>query len=248
MTCDETRIEAFLGGEMSDAEERAFDEHLLTCESCWSAVQEDRAGRLALERLRVPAPIGMADRVTASIDLAGRQPPRDGAASGRHGRSRRRVHVPGSSAGGRIVIATAVVVAVVAAVVGSTLGWVLDDHSATDPPQIAKVVAMTPPKIANSPALRRGEHFDFAGQSLTVRSYRVDGVTTLVATSAKPFPMPATSHLVAGSSPTAWMGTDDKLSMYGVNRPVRAGRESMFLVAAMPMTRLPQVAAQLHLI
>ena len=62
----------------------------------------------------------------------------------------------------------------------------------------------------------------------------------------KPLPMPATSHLLAGSSLRAWMATDGTLALYGVNRP--AGQPSMFIVAAMPMAALPQVAAQLRLI
>ena len=107
---------------------------------------------------------------------------------------------------------------------------------------------MMSPKVAGSVALRSGEHFDIDGQSLTVRSYEVEGVVTLVAMSARPFPMPASSHLLAGSSSTAWMATHGVFAMYGVNRPAGSGRESMFLVAAMPMARLPQVAVRLHLI
>ena len=64
------RIVAFLNGQLSEADEQAFDEHLLSCEECWRAVREDRAARLALERLRVPAPPGLADRVTVSVGLA----------------------------------------------------------------------------------------------------------------------------------------------------------------------------------
>ena len=73
MTCDEDRILAFLHGELSDADEQAFDDHLLTCESCWWAVREDRVGRLAIERLQAPAPHGLADRVAFSVDLAGKR-------------------------------------------------------------------------------------------------------------------------------------------------------------------------------
>ena len=60
------------------------------------------------------------------------------------------------------------------------------------------------------------------------------------------FPMPSAAHLLSGSTPKAWMATEGSLSMYGVNR--RAGERSMFLVAAMPMAVLPEVAADLHLI
>jgi hypothetical protein len=42
------------------------------------------------------------------------------------------------------------------------------------------------------------------------------------------------------------MATKGRLSMYGVNR--RGGGESMFVVAAMPMAEMPQMAARLGLI
>jgi Putative zinc-finger len=241
MSCDEDRIAAFLNGELSDADEQSFDEHLVDCESCWSAVQEDRAGHLAVERLQVPAPLGLADRVTASINLAGKrsigEAPVRPVGAGRpldRARYRPRWLVPAA-------------VLVVVAIVGGAIAWTVNQHQVSDPPQIAEVVAMASSASNNTP-LRSGEHFDIDGQSLTVRSYRIEGITTLVATSAHPFPMPASSHLVAGSSPTAWMGTDGKLAMYGVNRPAGNDRKSVFLVAPMPMARLPQVAAQLHLI
>ena len=134
------------------------------------------------------------------------------------------------------------------ALLGGILGWTLQGRPAGDPPQIAKVAAMATPKVADSPALRSGERFEFGGQLLTVRSLRVEGVITVVATSARPFPMPASSHLVAGSTFTAWMATRGALSMYGVNRPAGDTSGSMFLVAPMPMAQLPQVAASLHLI
>jgi putative zinc finger protein len=257
MSCDEHRIEAFLAGGLSDADEQAFDEHLLVCEPCWWAVQEDRAGRLAVDRLRVTAPPGLADRLTAAVDLAGKElGDETGHSRRRTGeRGRRRAGGRGRRAGGRgtdrvrsrTVRRFVAGTALAAVVVAGTLGWVLDEHPAGDPPQIADVAAMASARVANDPALRGGEHFDLGGQSVTVRAYRVGGITTVVATSATPFPMPASSHLVTGSSSTAWMATDGRLAMYGVNR-LAGGRESMFLVAAMPMARLPQVAAQLHLI
>jgi len=247
MACDQERIEAFLHGELSDVEEEVFDEHLLACESCWQAVQEHRAGRQAIERLRVPAPLGLADRIAASIDLASRQPFEDRGSPGHRsqGQHRRSAHRAISHHPRRLITAAAAFVMIA---VGGTLGWVLNHHPASDPPQIARVVAMDTPTVANSAALRAGEHFNFGGQALDVRSYRVQGVTTIVATSTNPFPMPVRSHLVGGSSSTAWMATHGKLAMYGVNQPTGAGGKSMFLVADMPVARLPQVAAQLQLI
>ena len=67
-----------------------------------------------------------------------------------------------------------------------------------------------------------------------------------MATSARPFSVPRSSHVLSGPSPKAWMATKGRLSMYGVNRP--GGKQSMFLVSVMPMAELPEVAAHLGLI
>jgi hypothetical protein len=83
-------------------------------------------------------------------------------------------------------------------------------------------------------------------QEIDVRSYRVDGHLVVVATSARQFPMPSSSHVVAGSSQHAWMASSGSLGMYCVNH--RPGQQSMLLVASMPAAELPQVAAGLHLI
>ena len=104
---------------------------------------------------------------------------------------------------------------------------------------------MTPGSPPTS-ALRAGEHFVIAGQPLMVRAYQLEGTEELVATSARPFPVPPSSHMLAGSSSQAWMATKGRLSMYGVNR--RGRGQSMFLVAAMPMAEMPQMAARLDLI
>lgn len=244
MTCDERQVVAFLNGQLSQAEEQGFDEHLLTCESCWRAVRQDRAGRLALERLRVSGPPGLADRVTISVGLASR-PGADSPDSGRRWPPGRRFRLGfGRGRSGGLLVGAAFGIALVAAL----LSWTLSGSQSSDPPQIASVVSMMTAKTDDSTALRGGEHFDFGGQSVAVRAYRVEGVTTLVATSGRPFPMPASSHLLAGSSSTAWMATRGSLALYGVNRSPGDDRQSMFLVAPMPMARLPQVAAKLHLI
>jgi anti-sigma factor RsiW len=244
VSCDEERLVAFLNGQLSDEDEHAFDEHLLTCDACWRAVREDRDGRRALDRLRQAAPPGLADRVRSSIRLAEAPGHRDARPAGRDRGARRRglPAVPGRPR--RLAVAAAAALALL----GGTLGWVLEHGTGSDPPQIARVVAMMSPGVADQPALRAGEQFDFAGQSLTVRSYRVEGDIVLVATSATPFPVPSRSHMLAGSSPAAWMAAEGAFAMYGVNRPASGGRASMFLVAAMPMAQLPQVAARLHLI
>src|SRR5215472_8954428 len=75
-------LKAFLAGDLSRADARQFDEHLLECETCWRAVREDLASRRAVQLLRRPAPPGLADRVAFAVELAasarpaGRRPAR----------------------------------------------------------------------------------------------------------------------------------------------------------------------------
>jgi anti-sigma factor RsiW len=244
VTCDESRIVAFLNGELSKADEQAFDEHLLICEPCWRAVREDRAARLALERLRVPAPPGLADRVAASVELAARSKSDDMGSQRLRSPGRVLMSRIGRGRRGRILVGALLGLALV----GGLIAWAVTSRQANDPPQISAVVAMMAPKTASTPALRRGEHLVISGQAMRVRAYHVEGATTLVATSDRPFPMPGNSHLVAGSSSGAWMATRGSLALYCVNHKVGDVHMSMFLVADMPMARLPELAARLHLI
>ncbi len=241
MTCPEQPILNFLAGELSPEEERRFDEHLLGCEQCWRAVQADRAARLALEKLRQPAPAGLQGRVALAVGLAASEAPTGPVVLGRDSwpsfiRTTIAPHV-------RLVAAACLIV--VAAAGG--FGWLAASRSpAPEPAQVAAVVAMITPGSAPTTALRAGEHIVIGGQPLVVRAYQLEGTEEIVATSARPFHIPSTSHRLTGSSSRAWMATKGRLSMYGVNRP--AGGESMFLVAAMPMAEMPQMAARLNLI
>lgn len=63
-------LAAFLAGDLSPADARAWDEHLLACEQCWRAAREDRAGRQAAQLPREPPPPGLADRVRFAVELA----------------------------------------------------------------------------------------------------------------------------------------------------------------------------------
>jgi anti-sigma factor RsiW len=247
VTCPEELLVAFLAGELSTGEERRFDEHLLGCEQCWRAVQADRTARLALEQLRQPAPVGLQGRVAASVALAATEAPQGPVLLGRHPvgghlapsllrRAATRPHA-------RLVAAACLLVVVA----GGSFGWIAASRrAAPEPAQVAAVVAMLTPGSAPTTALRAGEHFVIAGQHLVVRAYQLEGTEEIVATSARPFPVPSTSHRLSGSSSQAWMATKGRLSMYGVNR--RGGGESMFVVAAMPMAEMPQMAARLGLI
>jgi Putative zinc-finger len=231
VTCPEERLVAFLAGDLSTGQERDFDQHLLECESCWREVQADQLGRLAIERLREPAPAGLNDRVSLAISLE--RP------LGALHRTRLRQTHPRRAR----YLSTAILLVIAAA--GTVVGLIAVSGS-TDPPQVSAVVAMVTPGAQPTSALLTGERLVINHQQMTVRAYMIHGKEAIVATSMKPLPMPASSHLLAGSSRRAWMATTGNLALYGINRPV--GQASMFVAAAMPMAALPQVATQLHLI
>jgi anti-sigma factor RsiW len=245
--CPEERLVAFLAGELAPEQERSFDEHLLGCEQCWRAVQADRAARLALEQLRQPAPTGLQGRVAASVALAAAEARNGPVVVGRHPISQYRAPSFLRRAATRPHVRLVAAACLLAAVAAGSFGWLAASRrAAPEPAQVAAVVAMMTPGSAPTTALRAGEHLVIAGQHLVVRAYQLEGTEEIVASSARPFPVPSTSHLLSGPSPQAWMATKGHLSMYGVNR--RGPGESMFVVAAMPMAEMPQMAARLGLI
>jgi hypothetical protein len=92
----------------------------------------------------------------------------------------------------------------------------------------------------------RGPEIVTHDQLIALWYYRVEDQPVLVATSDRQFPMPAHPIAMSGSTPSDWMATRGQLGIYCVNKP--AGQRSMLVVAAMPVARLPHVAADLHLI
>ena len=243
MTCSERRV-AFLAGDLGEEEERLFDEHLLACERCWQAVQADRVARLALQQLREPAPTGLSDRVSLAVSVAagGAYVPPSDRRRARPWRSGWFGSLARRPARARFAFAALALLVAVGAV--SWLGF--RGGAPSEPPQVAAVAAMFTQHGRPPAALRAGEHVMVAHQPMMVRAYEMKGAEALVATSAEPFPVPASSHRLSGSSSRAWMATKGRLSMYGVNRS--PGEQSMLLVAAMPMAELPQLAAELDLI
>jgi len=248
MACSEANLLAFLVGDLSPDETRAFDGHLLSCAECWTAVQLDRAGRAAAEQLRVHAPQSLADRVVLAVEIAANEradeySPNEAAnlrlRSAVDERPLRRLRRRKS----RIAIASLAAAAGLA--VGLSLAFV--GGVEPEPAQIAAVVALVPSPGHAVKNTTFSRHLVVGGQRLSVRSYRVDGVVAVVATSPSEFPMPVSAHLLEGSSQDAWMATHGSLAMYCVNRST-TGRDSMLLVAPMPVAELPQIAAHLRLI
>src|SRR5215469_8872989 len=110
-------LAVFLAGDLDSTGARRWDEHLLECEACWRAVQEDRAGRRAAQVLRQPPPPGLADRVAFAVEVAATP---GTAAPGRSGQigparpERRGRHVSWRLAGTGMLAAAAAVALLVA--------------------------------------------------------------------------------------------------------------------------------------
>lgn len=61
--CDEALLIAFLAGDLDDEDAAEVDSHLLVCDLCWRAVEEDRDGRAAAESLRESTPAAVSANV-----------------------------------------------------------------------------------------------------------------------------------------------------------------------------------------
>ncbi len=85
MTCSDDAVARLLAGDLAPGPAAAIDAHLLTCDSCWRAVCDGRAGREAARGLREPAPPELADRIRGAVVAA--------AATGAGARPRRRRYV-----------------------------------------------------------------------------------------------------------------------------------------------------------
>jgi anti-sigma factor RsiW len=248
VTCpEERRLVALVAGELTVEQARALDEHLLSCETCWQAVQEDRAGRLAVDQLRDAPPPGLSDRITAAIELASAQAQGAGATRRDRPRARRQAPVPRRGLVGRRARRALIVAGVsLVALAGSVAGILARSAPPQDPAPVAVVLAMATGQSKVAAQLPRAHRVVVAGQRIELRPYRVDRHLVIVGTSNREFAMPNASHLTGGSSRQAWMASRGAFSMYCVNRP--NGEQSMLLVARMPAAELPQMAAQLHLI
>jgi anti-sigma factor RsiW len=245
MTCSEGQLVAFLAGELTPEQSRRFDEHLLSCEACWRAVQEDRAARLALARVRQPAPSGLADRLALALevyeDQSARAPSRRGEhdvmRSTRFGRSRR------ESMWRRRFLPAAL--GAVAAT-GIAAGLVLSNGSPSPMPREVAAVADIARPMSSSASLPHARLITVDGETMHLRFFLVDRLVVTVATARRPFPMMPAQDLERGSSDRSWLATMGNLGVFCMNHPT--GGNSMLVVARMPAAELPAVAVRLHLI
>src|SRR5262245_18787558 len=218
-------LAAFLAGELDPAAARRLDEHLLLCEPCWRAVREDRAGRQAAQLLRQPAPPGLADRVAFAVEVAASA--RVAAQHGQRPASRswpragtgRRLRWPRLAGAGALAVGVAVTLLVLLLPGGRGTGHV--------PAAVAAVAryaqAVPPPAPGQHPsgrvtpvAVGSPVTVTADGQQIVMRTWRVGGTQAVVATSGRPFPMPAHAQGVSGRG-MAWSGRLGKLGLYCVN-------------------------------
>jgi hypothetical protein len=235
----ESLLQAFLGGGLGPADARRFDEHLLECESCWRAVREDRAGRLAAQLLRHPAPAGLADRVGFAVEIAALARPQ------------RRASVPSRlglrlAGGGTVLLAALVVLLVLLPGVRRTPPTPTAVQTVV---HYAQAIA-SPAGPARSQADGRravpaevGQPVSVTtdGQRIVLHTWRLGGMEAVVAVSQRPFPMPAGATAAPGGG-MAWYARLGRLGIYCVN-----GRTSELVAAPVPVAELPFLAARLPL-
>ena len=244
-------LAAFLAGELDPAEARRWDEHLLECEACWRAVREDRVGRQAAQMLRAPAPPGLADRVAFAVEVAaaGRtarprltRPDTRSLRRGPRGR-RWRWRLAGA---GMVAAGAAATVMVVLLPGGHQAGGV--------PAAVAAVAryaqAIAPPaRDQHSYSGGRAVRVQLGGpvpvtvggQRIVLRTWRLGGAEAVVATSGRPFPMPAGARGVPGRG-MAWSARLGRLGLFCLN-----GRTSELVAAPVPAAELAVLAARLPL-
>jgi|SRR5215469_6261836 len=231
-------LQAFLAGDLRAAEARRFDEHLLECEGCWQAVREDRAGRMAAQLLRQPAPLGLSDRVAFAVEVAAPVRSRPFWACAPSGLRWR------LAGGGAVLLAALVVLLVLVPAV----------RGAAPVPAAVQAVARYAQAIAPGPAGSRADGRQVApvevgrpvlmrvsGQRIVLRTWRLDGTEAVVAVSQQAFPMPAGATAASGGG-MAWSARLGTLSMYCIN-----GGTSELVAAPVPAAELPNLAARLPL-
>jgi hypothetical protein len=236
-------LEAFLAGDLGAAGVNQWDEHLLGCEQCWRAVREDRNARRAVQVLRQPAPAWLADKVSFAVQVAAASP--GARAPGRRLPSRAKLALAS--------IATAAFIAVSVLTHGLIGAGRVGARQAANPP-LPTAVAMVTHYAEALPArpqsggtaerlqlelVRRQIAVLPDGQRITIATWRVDGLTAVVATADRFFPMPRDAHLVSGPG-MAWSAQFGTLSLYCAN-----GRPSELVAARAPESTLVTLVATL---
>jgi hypothetical protein len=238
-------LAAFLAGELGPAEAQWWDEHLLECERCWRAVREDRAGRLAVQVLRQPAPPGLADRVAFAVEMAAAArtaAPRHaypGIGSRRRARHGHRLRWRLAGAGA-VAAGVAVTLMVVLLPGGRQAGSLPAAVAA-----VARYAQAIPAPAGEQPTapveVGHPVTVTAGGQQIVLRTWRMGGTEAVVAVSGRPFPMPPGALGVSGLG-MAWSARQGRLGLYCLN-----GRTSELVAAPVPASELATLAARLPL-
>jgi len=242
-------LAAFLAGDLDSTGARRWDEHLLECEACWRAVQEDRAGRQAAQVLRRPVPPGLADRVSFAVEVAAAAGP-EAESRSRPPVSARRPSRHGRRLGRRLAGAGMLAAAAAATL---TVALLPGRHQAANLPAAVAAVAryaqaIPPPAGSQHPHFSRRDipvevghpvTVTAGGQRIMLRTWRLGGTEAVVAVSGAPFPMPAGAQSVTDSG-MAWSARLGGLSLYCLN-----GSTSELVAAPVPARELAALAARL---
>jgi hypothetical protein len=177
---DDATIGAYLAGELPPAQRDALEQHLLTCDRCWTEVDAGRRGRALVEQAREPAPDPLRARIHAAVAAQ---------------RPRRRPPT-------RVLVAAALTLITAVAVAVS----VRTANPASQPPQITLAVAgyqadrlpgsgipaQAAPNLSALQLVETGAGTGrLAGQPVTGYAYRDQtGRRILLYLSDQPFPMP----------------------------------------------------------
>jgi hypothetical protein len=237
---DRRLLAGFLAGELSPADARRLDEHLLECEQCWRAVREDRAGHQAAELLRQPAPAGLADRVAFAVEVAAA----DRTAAQQQARRDRRLARWQLAAAGTIAAGLAVTLMAVLLPGGHQTGSVpaavtAVAHYAQAVPPPAREQPTHPGGRATPVQVGRTVTVTAGGQQIVMRTWRLGGTEAVVAVSGLPFPTPPGAVSASGTG-MAWSARLGKLGLYCLN-----GHRSELVAAPVPMAELATLAARL---
>jgi anti-sigma factor RsiW len=190
MTCDETRVLAYLAGDLDRDATADFERHLLACESCWAAVRDDRRGRQLAEQLRTIAPHGLRDRVRANIELATGSKP------------------------ARRVLPLRVLAAIAAAIVVIAGGAFLGLHRGGDPAVVSDVVALAAHHERAAPTVRT-----YGGHRVEITTHEMHGQPVVMATSDTAFPMPGEATALGSAHGEPWMAHRGGVSVVCLDHP-----------------------------
>ncbi len=205
---DDPRLVGYLAGELALADNERFEAHLVGCDSCWSAVSQDRRGRALAESLRELAPAALRDRVRMEVEASGPMP----ATVVRSGRRR---HRRGAAAA----------LALLALVGAATWASTLDRHPA-EPAAVAAVVhAAHDPTPPASMVVR--------GRTVALIRDSLDGRQVTLAVSEEPFAMPAAARTLGDEPGSARTVQRGQMTVVCLSRP-----QNLLVAAELPAERL----------